>query len=127
MYRPKKYIRLNQLPRMPRLADVKNLHEEGKKARSCTVELPWRTEKLGMTFSLTVRVEVGGSEPIWTLYEGEGNRSRVMWSTGFADVDLLYDVLTLSLPADGPNIFAPQAEPAKPAQANIEVEAPEKY
>ncbi|MBS1990929.1 MAG: hypothetical protein JSS83_10455 [Cyanobacteria bacterium SZAS LIN-3] len=117
MYRPKKYIRLNQLPRMPRLSDVKNLHEEGKKARSCTVELPWRTEKLGMTFSLTVRVDTGNSEPIWTLYEGEGNRSRVMWSTGFADVDLLYDVLTLSLPADGPNIFAPRTEEprAKPA------------
>ena len=59
---------------------------------------------------MTVRVEVGGSEPIWTLYEGEGNRSRVMWSTGFADVELLYDVLTLSLPSDGPNIFAPPEE-----------------
>lgn len=102
---------------MPRLADVKNLHEEGKKARSCTVELPWRTEKLGMTFSLTVRVDQGSAEPVWTLYEGEGSNSRVMWSTGFADVDLLYDVLTLSLPADGPNIFAPREEPksSKPA------------
>jgi hypothetical protein len=127
MYRPKKYIRLNQLPRMPRLADVKNLHEEGKKARSCTVELPWRTEKLGMTFSLTVRVDVGGSEPVWTLYEGEGNRSRVMWSTGFADVDLLYDVLTLSLPADGPNIFAPQPEAPKPAKPAVKVEAEPSY
>jgi len=125
VYRPKKYIRLNQLPRMPRLADVKNLHEEGKKARSCTVELPWRTEKLGMTFSLTVRVDTGNSEPIWTLYEGEGNRSRVMWSTGFADVDLLYDVLTLSLPADGPNIFAPQVE-EKPKPA-VRAEPEQKY
>jgi hypothetical protein len=127
MYRPKKYIRLNQLPRMPRLADVKNLHEEGKKARSCTVELPWRTEKLGMTFSLTIRVEVGGSEPIWTLYEGEGNRSRVMWSTGFADVDLLYDVLTLSLPADGPNIFAPPSEEPNAPKPAIKVEVEPSY
>jgi hypothetical protein len=127
MYRPKRYVRLNQLPRMPRLADVKNLFEEGKKARSCTVEMPWRTEKLGMTFSLTVRVDLGASEPIWTLYEGEGNRSRVMWSTGFADVDLLYDVLTLSLPSDGPNIFAPPVEEAKPAKPQVQVESQPSY
>ncbi|MBU6450637.1 MAG: hypothetical protein KGS72_02585 [Cyanobacteria bacterium REEB67] len=127
MYRPKRYVRLNQLPRMPRLADVKNLFEEGKKARSCTVEMPWRTEKLGMTFSLTVRVDLGASEPIWTLYEGEGNRSRVMWSTGFADVDLLYDVLTLSLPSDGPNIFAPPVEEAPPVKPTVPVENQSTY
>ena len=110
MYKPKKYVRLDKLPKTPRLPDIRNLLNEAKKARACTVELPWRSEKLGLPFSLTVRVEVGGGEPIWTLYEGEGNSSRVMWSTGFDDVELLYDVLTLSLPSDGPNIFAPTEE-----------------
>lgn len=107
MYRPKKYQRLEPLARTPKLSDVRRLLEAGTKARSCTVEQPWRSEKMKMPFSLTVRVEVGGSEPIWTLYEGEGSNSRVMWSTAFNDVDLLYDVLTLSLPSDGPNIFDP--------------------
>jgi hypothetical protein len=107
MYRPKKYQRLEPLARTPRLSDVRRLLEAGTKARSCTVEQPWRSEKMKLPFSLTVRVEVGGSEPIWTLYEGEGSNSRVMWSTAFNDVDLLYDVLTLSLPSDGPNIFDP--------------------
>ena len=114
MYKPKKYVRLDKLQKTPRLPDIRNLLNEAKKARACTVELPWRSEKLGLPFSLTVRVEVGGGEPIWTLYEGEGNSSRVMWSTGFDDVELLYDVLTLSLPSDGPNIFAP-VEEAPPA------------
>lgn len=107
MYRPKKYQRLEPLARTPRVADVRRLLEAGTKARSCTVEQPWRSEKMKLPFSLTVRVEVGGSDPIWTLYEGEGSNSRVMWSTAFSDVDLLYDVLTLSLPSDGPNIFDP--------------------
>lgn len=114
MYKPKKYVRLDKLQKTPRLPDIRNLLNEAKKARACTVELPWRSEKLGLPFSLTVRVEVGGGEPIWILYEGEGNSSRVMWSTSFDDVELLYDVLTLSLPSDGPNISAP-VEAAPPA------------
>lgn len=117
MYKPKKYVRLDKLQRAPRLPDIRKLLDEAKKLRSCTVELPWRTENLGLQFSLTVRSEVGGGEPIWTLYEGEGTTSRVMWSTGFDDVELLYDVLTLSLPSDGPNIFAPvEAKPDERTQ-----------
>lgn len=113
MYRPKKYVRLDPLPRTPRLADVRNLLAAASKSRSCTVEQPWRSENLKMPFSLTVRVELGGSaEPVWTLYEGDGSKSRVMWSTGFGDVELLYDVLTLSLPSDGPNIFDPNSRPS---------------
>ncbi len=113
MYRPKKYVRLEPLSRTPRLADIRNLLEEGRKSRSCTIEQPWKSEKMKLAFSLTVRVELGStSEPIWTLYEGEGNKSRVMWSTGFGDVELLYDVLTLSLPSDGPNIFDPNSRPS---------------
>ncbi|MBP6743950.1 DUF3824 domain-containing protein [bacterium] len=113
MYRPKKYVRLDPLLRTPRLADVRNLLAAASKSRSCTVEQPWRSENLKMPFSLTVRVELGGSgEPVWTLYEGDGSKSRVMWSTGFGDVELLYDVLTLSLPSDGPNIFDPNSRPS---------------
>lgn len=107
MYRPKKYVRLDPIPRTPKLSDVRNLLAEANRSRGCTIEQPWRSENKKMPFSLTVRIEVGGGEPIWTLYEGESNNSRVQWSTAFGDVDLLYDVLTLSLPSDGPNIFAP--------------------
>jgi hypothetical protein len=107
MYRPKKYVRLDSLARTPKLSDVRNLLLEASKARSCTIELPWRSENKKLPFSLTVRLELGGGEPIWTLYEGEGNSSRVMWSTSFADVELLYDVFTLSLPSEGPTIFSP--------------------
>ena len=108
MYRPKKYVRLDPIPRTPKLSDVRNLLAEANRSRGCTIEQPWRSENKKMPFSLTVRIEVGGGEPIWTLYEGESNNSRVQWSTAFGDVDLLYDVLTLSLPSDGPNIFAPE-------------------
>jgi len=74
MYRPKKYQRLEPLARTPKLSDVRRLLEAGNKARACTVEQPWRSEKMKLPFSLTVRVEVGGSEPIWTI----GNAFRAL-------------------------------------------------
>ncbi len=101
MYRPKKHVRLTSLPHAPKGSDVKSLLEEARKAKGCTVELPWRNKLTGVQYSLTTRLEVAGaSEPIWTLYEGEGGKSRVVWSSPFEDVDLLYDVLMLSIPEE---------------------------
>jgi|AGTN01.1.fsa_nt_gi hypothetical protein len=100
MYRPKKQIRLNSLPHAPKVADVKHAFNEAKQAKGCTVELPWANKSNGQLYSLTVRVEMGGGDPMWTLYEGEGPKSRVVWSSPFEDVDLLYDVLMLSIPEE---------------------------
>lgn len=100
MYRPKKQIRLNSLSHAPKVADVKHAFGEAKLAKGCTVELPWTNKSNGQQYSLTVRVEMGGGDPMWTLYEGEGPQSRVVWSSPFEDVDLLYDVLMLSIPEE---------------------------
>jgi hypothetical protein len=100
MYKPKRYVRLDQLYAMPTVADCKRLLGEATKARGSTVELPWRSQKTYIGYSLTVRVELGGGEPLWTLYEGEGNRSRVVWSSPFEDIELMNDVLHLSLPGE---------------------------
>lgn len=100
MYRPKKHVRLNPLSHAPKVADVKSLADEASKAKGCTVELPWKNKLTGVHYSLTTRLEVAGGDPIWTLYEGEGGKSRVVWSSPFEDVDLLYDVLMLSIPEE---------------------------
>lgn len=99
MYKPKKQLRLEPLSQTPRMSDVRSVLGEAQRAKGCTVELPWRTYGGGV-FSLTVRVELAGGDAVWTLYEGEGARSRVVWSSPFEDIELLYDVLTLSLPGD---------------------------
>ncbi len=111
MYRPKKHVRLTSLPHAPRGGDVKSLLEEAKKAKGCTVELPWKNKLTGVQYSLTTRLEVAGGEPIWTLYEGDGGKSRVVWSSPFEDVELLYDVLMLSIPEEVDTEFR-QAQPA---------------
>ena len=60
MYRPKKYVRLDPIPRTPKLSDVRNLLAEANRSRGCTIEQPWRSENKKMPFSLTVRIEVVG-------------------------------------------------------------------
>lgn len=100
MYRPKKHVRLTALPQAPDLTSVREVYEEARKARGCTVELPWRNKNTKVNYSLTVRVELAGGDPVWTLYEGDSGSSRVVWSSSFEDVELLYDVLTLSLPSE---------------------------
>lgn len=116
MYKPKKQIRLDVLDGLPKMSDLKTLLSEANRSKGSTVELPFRGQTIG--FSLTVRVEVGGAEPIWTLYEGQGKGSRVVWSSPFEDLELLYDVLCLSLPQEvGKAALPPEVtqEVSKPA------------
>ncbi|HEY9775404.1 MAG TPA: hypothetical protein V6C81_16680 [Planktothrix sp.] len=100
MYKPKKYIKLDSLSAMPSLNDCKNLLIAGNKSKGCLVEQPFKSEKTNTFYSLTVKIETGGKEPVWTLYEGEGNQSRVVWSSPFSDIHLMNDVLHLSLPGE---------------------------
>ena len=114
MYKPKKHIRLDSLRGLPKMSNMRLLLTEARNAKGCTVELPWRSIKTELNYSMTVRVEMGGGEPIWTLYEGDGTTSRVMWSSPFEDLDLLYDVVCLSLPADVSTTIGPEDEFAIP-------------
>jgi hypothetical protein len=116
MYKPKKHQRLEPLSGLPSPADLRNLRSEGERARGCCFELPFFAEKANENYSLTVQCSFGaGTEPVWTLYEGTGSKSRVMWSTPFVDLELLMDVVTLSIPksvesVEMPAHLAPQTE-----------------
>lgn len=122
MYKPKKHIRLSSLFQAPKLSDIRNLFTEGGKAKGCTVELPWVNKRTNVNYSLTVRAEMSGGQPMWTLYEGEGPKSRVVWSSPFEDVDLLYDVLTLSIPEEALPLGKSEKESA-PAKEPVRAES----
>jgi hypothetical protein len=100
MFKRKKYIRLDQIPAAPQSAELKRLLFESKRAPGCTVELPWRSAKTGLRYSITVCFEPGGHDPVWSLYQGEGAQSRMIWTQMFKDPELLSDVINLSLPAE---------------------------
>src|SRR5690606_38942755 len=101
MYKPpKKHIRLESLNKAPEVADLRAALAEASKQRGSTIELPWMSRSTGTPYSITVRVELAGGDPMWTLYEGQGGKSRVVWSSPFEDPELLFDVLLLSIPEE---------------------------
>lgn len=112
---PKRYIRLNPLTALPTVSELKKVLAEAENAKGSTVEQPWHAARSQKSFSLTVRAELAGGEPIWTLYEGEGNNSQIIWSSPFRDLELLHDVVNLSLPED-------QAEKKVGTQKNAETQ-----
>jgi hypothetical protein len=103
MFKPQKHLRLEPLNRLPKLDELAKAFDHAKSAKGCLVELPWRSSKTGKNYSLAVRIELGQTDPVWTLIEGEGSSSRAAWSVPFQDMDLLNDVLLLSLPQEFDN------------------------
>jgi hypothetical protein len=128
MYKPKKHQRLEPLSELPTPADLRSLLSEGDRAKGCLVELPFFSEKANEHFSLTVQCVFGAREPVFTLYEGTGAQSRVLWSTPFVDLELLMDVVTLSIPksvesVEMPAHLAPKAEDDEEEEPDEEVAA----
>jgi hypothetical protein len=103
MFKPQKHLRLETLNRLPKLEELAKAFDLARSAKGCLVELPWRSTKTGKSYSLAVRIELGQMDPVWTLFEGEGSTSRAAWSVPFQDIDLLNDVLLLSLPQEFDN------------------------
>jgi hypothetical protein len=100
MFKPKKYIRLDEITGLPKAKELKHLLFEAKRSRGCTVEQPWRSVRTSIRYSLTATCHVGGGQPVWSLYEGESSTARMIWSQPFDDIELLGDVIGLSLPPD---------------------------
>ena len=103
MYKPQKHLRLEPLNRFPNPPELVKALQQARSAKGCLVEIPWRSAKTGKNYSLAVRIELGQTEPVWTLFEGEGASSHATWSVPFQDMELLNDVLLLSLPQEFDN------------------------
>lgn len=97
---PKRHVRMNPLLAPPSVAELQTVLFEADHTKGSTIEQPWRSLSTKKSYSLTVRAELAGGEPIWTLYEGEGANSQILWSSPFRDLELLHDVISLTLPED---------------------------
>ncbi len=82
---------------MPEVGDLHQALLEAQKIRGSSIELPWQLEGTNLGFTLTVCLELGTAEPVWTLYQGRGTQSYLVWSAPFGDVDLLKDVISLTM------------------------------
>ncbi len=100
MYKPRKYQRHDTIRHFPKLEDLRRLSADAFKARGCIIELPWQSAKTANLYTLTVIVELAENDSLWTLYVGEGEAARLLWSTPATDLEMLIDVMTLSLPEE---------------------------
>lgn len=95
LLRPKNHIKLSPLSSTPNVEELKQLFAEVKKTRNCSIELPWAVDML--RFALDVCINLGNQEPVWTLYQGDGVQSHVVWGAPFTDIYLLREVVALSI------------------------------
>ncbi len=102
--------RLAQRPAMPEVRDLLVLLAESEKLRGKMLEVPWQEPGVADLLILCVEMEIGASLPIWSLYQGEGGESRLIWSCRETDMYLLYDLLCMFMSQMRPKVVP---EPAK--------------
>ncbi len=95
LLRPKNHVKLSPLASTPNIDDLKQLIIEVQKTRNCSIELPWAVDMI--RFALDVRINLGTQELIWTLYQGDGLQSHVVWNAPFSDIYLLREVIAISI------------------------------
>ena len=95
----KKHIKLEPIKKHPTMDHILACLQTAEKSRGSTVELFWKPEGAKLGYSLTVRVEIGGHQPVWSLYE-QGEFSKNLWSQTFSTLDLLYEVIFLTAPQE---------------------------
>lgn len=107
---PKIRQRLASREQVPSVHDISDVRAEAQRAPGCSIELPWTTGE--ETFVLTASCDGTGKDPLWTLYQGEGANSQVVWTNVESDIELIYDVacMATSQAKPKPSAAAPTAE-----------------
>jgi len=85
---------LDTLESVPQTEILSNMFSLAMGTIGLSVEQPWVGQ--GQTFVLTARCDVSGKDPLWTLYEGVGDKSQVVWTNVERDTELIYDVLCMA-------------------------------
>jgi len=110
----KNYLRLPVRDQTPAAADIRGLLAEAERLYGRLVEQPWTVVQGKETFSLTVKYELGSDKPIWTLYQGGGSDSKVVWGCTDRDLELIFDIVSMIVEAAERALLPPppKAEPA---------------
>lgn len=106
----KKRSRLPERSSMPQVKDLLLLLSETEKLRGRLIEVPWREQDISEPLVLTVEFEPGATLPVWSLYQGEGPNSQLVWSCRETDMYLLYDLLCMFMSQLKPKATQPAAQ-----------------
>ncbi len=85
-------IRLTKLPASPGFADLQYALVHSQKNSRRTIELPWTSTETHTPFMLALRSDSAGGDPSWTMYAGDGEDARVLWSYSSGDMQLILNL-----------------------------------
>jgi hypothetical protein len=91
------HLKLGTQAKFWQLGDLQKKLDEAQKAEVSTVSSSWHAPKSSFTYKLTARINEVKAEILWTLLVNDGKGYRSLWSAPFHDLELLLDVLELTL------------------------------
>jgi len=91
------HLKLGTQAKFWQLGDLQKMLDEAQKAEASTVSSSWQAPKSSFTYKLTARINEVKAEILWTLLVNDGKGYRSLWSAPFHDLELLLDVLELTL------------------------------
>lgn len=91
------HLKLGTQAKFWQLGDLQRMLDEAQKAEASTVSSSWQAPKTSFTYKLTARINEVKAEILWTLLVNDGKGYRSLWSAPFHDLELLLDVLELTL------------------------------
>jgi hypothetical protein len=91
------HLKLGTQAKFWQLGDLQKMLDEARKAEASTVSSSWQAPKSSFTYKLTARINEIKAEILWTLIVNDGKGYRSLWSAPFQDLELLLDVLELTL------------------------------
>ncbi len=87
--------RLPTMKAVPETNDLRGLFSEAQKYHNKLIEQPFMCANQSVTMVLTVELKIGDATPIWTLYQGDGPGSIMVWHCAERDYELIYDVVSM--------------------------------
>lgn len=80
------------LNRMPVLEDLYGMWSRAFRSRGEVQAMTW-IDLFGARMTLQLKALPGRSEPVWTLFRGEGVQSKGQWTHPSCDVLLIYSLI----------------------------------
>jgi hypothetical protein len=106
------HLKLGTQAKFWQLGDLQKMLDEAQKAEASSVSSSWQAPKSSFSYKLTARINEIKAEILWTLLVNDGKGYRSLLSSPFNDLELLLDVLELTLANELDVRVAPPQIPA---------------
>lgn len=126
-------INLPNITHIPNMDIYQSMFEQARDNQPRDVEQLFVAPNTNLTYSLSVKVESGRNNPLWTLLEDDGTEAQMLWQQESGDFDLVNDMVCMSvqstramdrsktgMPALDPNASLTQPVPAMQQESRFQ-------